>query len=459
MTHRRPPHRSRRGGFLPLLFACLTVASVAGAQTLSTIRSNAPLDRRLNLVVLAEGYTAAQQGTFRTDATNTVLNLLKTPPFSAYSNCFNAFALSVASNQSGSDHPDQGTYRDTYFETLYTGAGNPQLIDITPSGLTKVQTLIATHLPACDVPILLVNDPLYGGSGGAVLIANRTGNAPLLTHEMGHTLAGLGDEYETPWPGYTSVEEPNTTQQTNRALLKWNAWVDPATPVPTPPGAGYDNYVGLFQGANYHSTGWYRPRLTCRMRELDQAFCEVCTEALVLSIYRKVRPIQAFSPTTNLVVSVAPQTLNFSVNRIPAPAGVPVFQWTLNGAPVAGATRTSFSLATGSLGNGLHTLRAEVRDATTLVRTDPTNALRQTNTWQVQVAFPVLTLAPLPRTPTNGFGVRVTGSALQGIILQASTNLLSWQNVATNAFTGGSYQYFEPVGSSTNRRYYRARGQ
>lgn len=442
-----------------LCWAVLLLATAASAQTLSIIRSNAPLDRRLNLVVLSEGYTAAQLAGFRTDATNTVHNLLRTPPLNAYSNCFNAFAISVASNESGSDHPDQGTFRDTYFETVYTGSGNPQLIDITPSGLAKVNALVNSLLPAADVRILLVNDPLYGGSGGAVLIANRTGNAPILAHEMGHTLAGLGDEYETPRPGYTPVEEPNTTRETNRNLIKWKAWIDPTTPVPTPTGAGYDNYVGLFQGANYNATGWYRPKFNCLMRDLEETFCEVCREAIVLSIYRKVRPIQDYSPRTNLVVSVAPQNLNFSVTRIPAPSGSPVFQWQVNGAPVAGATRSSFQIASGTLGNGLHSVQAEVRDATTMVRTDPTNSLRQTNSWQVQVAFPSLAVDALRPGPTNGFGVRVTGVSLTGIIVQASTNLTTWQNVATNAFTGGSYEYYEPPGSAAVRRYYRARSR
>jgi len=441
------------------ILALMSLGQPAHAQTLSLIRSNGPPDRRVNFVVLAEGYTGTQLASFRTDATNLINSLLNAPPFNLYRSCFNAYALSVASNESGSDHSDQGTYRDTYFQTAYTGAGNPQLIDITATGLGRVNSLIASYYPSCDVPVVLVNDPLAGGSGGAVLICNKLGAESLVTHELGHTLAGLGDEYETPWPGYTSVEEPNTTQQTNRSLIKWKDWIAPTTPVPTPAGGEYDNYVGLFEGANYQATGWYRPKASCRMRYLEEDFCEVCKEALVLSIYRKARPINDYSPKTNPVVSLIPQTLTFSVAKIPAPAGTPVIQWSLDNLAVTGATQTSFQVTSGNLSNGLHTVRAVVRDATTLVRTDPTNLLRQTNTWQLQVNLPSLRVAAVRPTPTTGFGVLVTGNAAQGIVVEASTNLTAWQAVATNAFSSGTYQYQESVTTPLPRRYYRARSR
>ena len=56
----------------------------------------------------------------------------------------------------------------------------------------------------------------------------------ILTHETGHVLANLSDEYTytNPYPGFPTTEEPNTTQQTNRTLIKWNAWISPARPFP-----------------------------------------------------------------------------------------------------------------------------------------------------------------------------------------------------------------------------------
>src|ERR1043165_8157445 len=73
----------------------------------------------------------------------------------------------------------------------------------------------------------------------------------------------------------------------------------PATPVPTPAVSSNSAVVGLFEGAHYHFTGWFRPKLTCKMRALGVAFCEVCSETLVKSIYGQIRPIEATSPATN----------------------------------------------------------------------------------------------------------------------------------------------------------------
>jgi len=77
----------------------------------------------------------------------------------------------------------------------------------------------------------------------------------ILVHESGHTLGNLGDEYTTSYPGYPDTEEPNTTTQTNILLIKWRAWIPNGTPIPTPPTGTYQNTVGLFQGAHYH-THW-----------------------------------------------------------------------------------------------------------------------------------------------------------------------------------------------------------
>ena len=427
------------------------------AQTLSLIRSNGPADKRINFLVLAEGYTTNQQATFRADATNVINLMLSATPFDLYRSGFNAWALFVASAQSGSDHADQGLYADTYFSTFYSGSGYPQLISLTSEGLMRAYNLKATYLPQADVTMILVNDLQSGGSGGSVLIGSRLGAADLLTHELGHTIAGLGDEYDDARPGYTPVEEPNTTQQTNRDLIKWKQWILPTTPIPTPDEAAYYHVTGLFEGANYQTNGWYRPSWTCRMRQNDMEFCEVCKEALVLSFYRKLRPIASYSPTNTTLLSRSPQALSFSVSRIPAPSGTPVFQWSVDGIAPPGATQTVFQVNTALLTNGSHSVSVLGRDATTLVRSDPTNALRQTQSWTLQVDIPSLRLAPLRPTASLGFGVSVTGSASQGMVLEASTNLTAWLPLATNAFTSGSYLYREPVGNALPRRYYRAR--
>ena len=439
----------------------------AGQPSIQTILTNGPVSNRLNVVVLSEGYTASQLAQFLVDATNAVNVLLSHPPYQEYSNYFNAFAIKVASNQSGSDHPAYGIYHATYFNSTYDAAED-YLITIPQdsTGQGKVDALLQTFMPQCQLPILLVNDPTDGGSDGffKTAIASLGGLAAeasfgqpgLLSHETGHVLANLGDEYTTPNSGFPNTEEPNTTQQTNRLLIKWKAWISPSTPVPTPVSYGDGVVVGLFQGAHYHTNNWYRPQLNCVMRSLGVPFCAVCSEALVLAIYQKTRPVDSISPvSTNLTVST-PQALTFSLTLLePATHSLSV-QWYTNSMALSGATNPDLTLSPTALGNGNHTVSAVVRDNTPLVRNDPTNLLTQTVTWALNVNLAQLRLDSLLWLTGGRFIFRIVGNAPQGVIVQGSTNLLNWGSLATNSFVAGQLWYTNSSAGTSPRSFYRA---
>ncbi len=468
-------HNCFAGGLSIGRFAlCLLVALVAGGSTralaqasFQTLRTNGPAANRFNLVLLSEGYTSAQLTRFSVDATNAVSVLLAHQPYREYSNYFNAFAIKVASNQSGSDHPAYGLYADTYFNSTYDPISD-RLITIPPnfadadynSGQGRVDVLLQAFMPKCNLPVLLVNEPYTeGGSDGdgATAIAATSYSLPeILTHETGHVVANLGDEYDYPYPGFPDTEEPNTTRQTNRTLVKWNVWIDRSTPVPTAPADSYPATIGLFEGAHYHSVGWYRPKLNCLMRESYAPFCEVCSESLVLAVYRHVRPVDAFSPaSTNLSISTT-QALAFQLTLLqPATHNLSV-QWYTNKTTVVGATNPVFTLAPPLLGNGNHLVSAAVRDNTLLVRNDPTNLLSQTVAWEVNVNLPHLQMDS-PLWLTGGqFAFRIVGSAPQGVVIQGSTNLLHWTAIATNSLVGGELWHTNPSAGSTPWGFYRA---
>jgi hypothetical protein len=229
---------------------------------------NGPLSNRVNLVVLAEGYTAAQAGQFLRDATNLVETFFGAEPYRTYRGHFNASAIFVASAESGSDHPTTGgPYRNTYFNSAYEFYD--YVITIPPNGLDpdpahgvgKVEALLSALMPEADIVILLVNDIQPGGSSGVGGPAGRSNRLPIITalnpfppysdivvHESGHFFAGLVDEYTNPYPGYTPVEAPNATRETDRDRIPWKAWIDPATPVPRarstrPPGGTVRNMI------------------------------------------------------------------------------------------------------------------------------------------------------------------------------------------------------------------------
>ena len=329
---------------LPFLFAF-----AASAQSIQQIFTNGPAATRINIVFLSEGYTAAQLGQFPTDARSVLSQLLNTPPFSLYSNYFNAFAISVASTQAGSDHYTPTTNLvNTYFNSTYDSYGIQRLITIPPNdrdsnaahGEGKVTTLLQTLMPQYDIVALIVNDSVYGGSGGTFLLTSINSSAPeIAVHELGHSFAKLGDEYSSPFPGYPDTEEPNTTTQTNRSLIKWRAWILDSTPIPTPEISLYLDAVGLFEGAHYHATGWYRPKFNCKMNHLGVPFCEVCAETLVKSMYGQIRPIESFSPGTNTLITLTnSSTTNLSVVSLMPSGGSVGIQWFTNNIPVPGAT-------------------------------------------------------------------------------------------------------------------------
>ena len=441
-----------------LLSGLLTLPAQTNFYTLMT---NGPTANRLNVVFLAEGYTAAQFGAFLNQASNTANVFLTNVPFAEYAPYINYFAIAVASAQSGSDHPAWPQFVSTYFNSTYDFATDTLIaIPSDGNGQGKVDALLNTFVPGASLAVLLVNDTTPGGSdgGGKTAIAATAPNslAAIPLHEAGHVLAGLGDEYTTANPSYRDIEEPNTTRETNRTAIKWNAWIATNTPVPTP--ISYVNDIGLFEGAHYHPTGWFRPKLHCRMGAAiyTAPFCEVCTEALVRSFYARVRPIESAAPAgTNWEVST-PQALNFNLSLLKPTDHALAVQWLTNGIPVRDATNSAFLILPEALGDGTNTVSARVTDSTPRVRTDANNLLSQTQTWTLILDLPQLHLTSPQWLVAGGFTFRVTGVAPAGFAIQASTNLVSWAAVATNSLVGGHYDYTNTSGSNQPQKFFRA---
>ncbi len=381
---------------IAVALVCLAGSPAFAVGTLYELQETGPKDLRINIVILAEGYTAAQEATFVTNAGDLLTALLATTPWNQYSSYVNGYAIFVASNQSGSDHPSDAEmpYVDTYFNSTFESYDIDRLLTIPPNdfdpvfshGDGKVYSLLATHLPAYDVVLLLVNDPVYGGSGGNFAISSMHPAAPeIVIHEIGHSHAVLGDEYDDPYPGFPDIEEPNTTQETVREQIKWNTWIHPATPIPTPETSPYSSVVGLFEGAHYHATDWYRPQLTCKMRSLGVSFCAVCLEAHVVSNYNIVSPIDSLTPAPGPLTMTTAEAETLRVIT-KTPTVVPLsIRWFDNGSPTDAVSGEG--VVTGlDLGPGTHSLKCVVTDTTPLVRMDPAGLLKDSAAWTVTVA-------------------------------------------------------------------------
>jgi hypothetical protein len=462
---------------LAWLLFLLLMAPAARPAIFSTIITNGPTTNRVNLVMFSEGYTNGQLAAFLNDATNTANFFLSAEPYAEYSNYFNVFAIFTNSAHSGSTHLIYQHYVAgyTYFNSSYDSSSDyyitipPNTVDPNPShGQGEINSLLWTNYRSIfpgtnnNLPALLVNDPVDGGSDGGSSDYGHTaissiGNVSyILVHESGHTLGGLGDEYTRAYPGYpTNDVEPNTTVQTNYSKIKWNAWISNSTPVPTPLTIGYETAVGLFLGAHYHTNGWYRPYENCCMQSFGVGFCPVCQQTLVRAIYAKARPMDSHSPGTNSLTVTSPTNLAFSLKLLqPATHNLNV-QWRTNGVVVGGATSPALSLWWAQLGNGTNKVEADVWDATSMVLTDTNNVLKQTNVWTVKLAVPVMQFDSWKWLTNGSFSLQVTGSAPSGVVIQMSTNLAQWTPVQTSSLSGGKLSYTNSGATSAPRRFFR----
>jgi IgA Peptidase M64 len=275
------------------------------------IFGSAPRNRAFNVVLLADGFTAAQQTDFDNACTTFVNDFRSTAPFDELSPAINVFRVNVSSTDSGADDPTAGggtgAIANTYFDASFGGNNIRRLL---VCNTTTALQVAAAQVPEFTVVLLVVNSTIYGGSGGTVGTYSLAGGATeIAIHEMGHTAFRLADEYayyaggaETGHDNHPLDEpsEPNVTTNNNRDTLKWGWAVAATTAIPTmsnPNCSQVDDRgstvpagtVGLFEGAHYYHCGAYRPEHSCKMQSLSIPFCRVCRQV----IWNRISPLAA----------------------------------------------------------------------------------------------------------------------------------------------------------------------
>jgi IgA Peptidase M64 len=296
-------------------------------------------EQKLDLLILGDGYTAAERGKFERDARRLMGVLFATAPFKERQGDINVWGLSPPSAQSGVSRPSQRIYRRSPIGTMFDAFDSERYILTFEN---KAFRDIAANAPY-DVVEILVNSGTYGGGGiyglYSTVAADSVWAPYVFVHEFGHHIAALADEYYTSdvayLPAADRVEpwEPNATALLDPSALKWKDLVEPGTPIPTPwPKEEFERYtkdiqqkrrairaanrperemdelfreeqkhdtaqlnqgpyagkVGAFEGANYEARGFYRPQSDCIMFTRDEVpFCAVCRRAIneILDLY------------------------------------------------------------------------------------------------------------------------------------------------------------------------------
>jgi IgA Peptidase M64/Peptidase M64 N-terminus len=302
------------------------------AGKLWTVFENGPPGAKVDLLILGDGYTAAEMPAFHDDVRRLVGILFATPPFSARKGDFNVRALDLPSEDSGVDRPSDGVYRRSALGVTYDVFGSERYA-LTLDNVTLREAVSQAPYEAIEI---LINGEKYGGGGIYNLLATcatRSGSASyVFVHEFGHHFAALADEYYTSAVAYDTsapiVEpwEPNLSATLDAATLKWKDLLDPGVALPTPwskeefetfekgiqdrrkalrarhaPEAEIDalfkeelefvrpllarppngGKVGAFEGAGYRPKGVYRPSSDCIMFTRNpERFCRVCARAI-----------------------------------------------------------------------------------------------------------------------------------------------------------------------------------
>lgn len=188
-----------------------------------------------------------------------------------------------------------------------------------------------------------------GGGGAARNIEARTGNAMIagreteaFIHEFSHTAPGLPDEYTSNGVWGKGGEGSNTTLDYVAEDVKWRAWIEPGTEIPTPYSIENSNKVGVFEGATHRLHHIYRPTARgCIMGAGSFAgdpdgLCPICVQRTVCRLYMWVDPFEGSYPARKELNLTVPGKLHFSVDRIDNLTGSQKLSWLLNGEVIAG---------------------------------------------------------------------------------------------------------------------------
>lgn len=295
---------------------------------------------KVDLLLVGEGFTAAEAGKLRAAGEHMVEALFAYEPFASRKDDFNVRVLFVPAAESGISRPRADEFHRSPLGTTYN------VFDSERYALNLDNRALRDAVSGIPYEYLeiLINEEQYGGGGIYNAQAAASVGAGfvdyLLVHEFGHHFADLGDEYYTSDVAYATGRrdlpepyQPNVTALHDPEHLKWGDLVAEGTPLPTPwekttydetsrdfqerrhelrrkrvPESVMDDFfreirawstpylagqehageVGAFEGAGYEATGLYRPEIDCIMFTRDEVgFCRVCQRAIerIIDLY------------------------------------------------------------------------------------------------------------------------------------------------------------------------------
>lgn len=294
---------------------------------------NGPPASKVDLLLIGDGYTAAEMEKWHKDARRLAETLFAVEPFKSRRTAFNVWAVDVAAEESGVARPSEGVYRRSPLRAAYDAFGSERYVLTFDDERLREAAAAAPY----DFIEIVVNGRKYGGGGihnlYATVASDNQWTPYVFVHEFGHHFAGLADEYYTSDVAYLSSTErlepwePNVTADAKSP--KWRDLIRPGMALPSPwPKEEFEAMqkasqeqrrriraesrpeqemealfqrelersaallgkapgVGAFEGALYEPKGYYRAEADCIMFTRSQRFCAACRRAIerVIEMY------------------------------------------------------------------------------------------------------------------------------------------------------------------------------
>jgi hypothetical protein len=294
------------------------------------VMKNGDPGSKVDLLLMGDGYTAAEMEKWHRDARRLADMLFAASPFKERKSDFNVWAVDTPSAESGVARPSDGVRRQSALGASYDAFGSERYV----LTFDNKKMRDAAAAAPCEFIEIILNDRKYGGGGifnlYATVAADNAFTPYIFVHEFGHHFAGLADEYYTSAVAYASPSsrpepwEPNVTADPKAS--RWQTLIAQGTPLPTPwpkdafeaeqkqtqarraeireqkrpeqemedlfrqereratrllGSSRFAGKVGAFEGAMYEAKGYYRPQADCIMFTRDEVgFCAVCRRAI-----------------------------------------------------------------------------------------------------------------------------------------------------------------------------------
>lgn len=381
----------------PEHFGDSTTYKVYGIELESSIR--------INVVIVPDGYQYSEKAIMEQHAQDLVQAFRNKTPFREHDHLINYILVYAYSKNSGTDQCDCGIVLNTAMGTGFQrenpvcgSRDNRCLYYTNPCDAPAQRNIVAAEqrAPFADTTIIMVNTNRYGGCGGgrAVYSAGNAAAGEVAIHELGHSLAGLADEYGGSPSCGSYASGINTS--VNATQGDWSEWIADI---------GFPR-----QGGQYYEQCIYRPESTCEMRTLNAEFCHICNQHFSRIFYGHPR----VSPTAPMY-NVTPSQTSITVPQ----SEYMVFRYNtrLSNQPTVQNSSSFYVKAPGDedftklpvseqlwirfIFQGDYQIKAEVIADTNLVKPQKSDTNKDTVIWHVAVGLSNNKNRSLPHEPSE----------------------------------------------------------